>query len=179
MDYSLSHGDLKILKQPMKMQGSGCDKRRVEVPPSEVKESAEGTWKINHALGKGVKKQIRVYEEKSLKPWPSPEIALLQQQEKDSERDKGECSYQEFFSCVKKTKFPYLDSSILFGWVTGPKKLLKGALDKAFWEAAAKTGYRDAIRAWPNGRKFDLRTSKGHRGRYNTGFMQHQAWGSR
>ncbi|MCI70703.1 hypothetical protein A2U01_0091966, partial [Trifolium medium] len=42
--------ELKMLKQPMKMQGPGCDKRKLVVSPSEVKESAEGTGKIRHTL---------------------------------------------------------------------------------------------------------------------------------
>jgi hypothetical protein len=67
-----------MLKQPMKMQRPGCDKRRVEAPPSKFKESAEGTGKISHTLGKGVKKQIHVCEAKSLEPQSSLEIVLLQ-----------------------------------------------------------------------------------------------------
>lgn len=62
-----------MLKQPTKMQRPGCDKRRVEALPSKFKESAEGTGKIRHTLGKGVKKQIHVCEAKSLEPRSSLE----------------------------------------------------------------------------------------------------------
>lgn len=67
------------------MQRPGCDNRRVEAPPSKFKESAEGTGKISHTLGKGVKKQIHVCEAKGLEPQSSLEIALLQHQENNLE----------------------------------------------------------------------------------------------
>lgn len=76
-----------MFKQSMKMQRPSCVKRRAEAPPSKFKESAEGTGKISHALGNGVKKQIHVCEAKSLEPRSSLEMALLQHQENNLEGD--------------------------------------------------------------------------------------------
>ncbi|PNY09772.1 hypothetical protein L195_g006329 [Trifolium pratense] len=140
--------ELKMLNQQMKMQGPGCDKRRLEVSPSQVKESAEGTGKIRHTLCKGVKRQIHVCEAKSLEPQPSPEIALLQQQENNSEGDIG--------GVQRRPNFLILTVALCLDGSLDPNNLKVHQITPSE-ELQEGPGYRDGIRARPNGRELDLR----------------------
>jgi hypothetical protein len=122
-------------------------KRRLEASPSEV-ESAEGTGKIRHTLCKGVKKQMHGCETKFLEPQPSPELSLLQQQE-NSEGDIG--------GVQRRPNFLIFIVALCLNGSLDPNNFLKVHQIKLSEELQEGPGYRDGIRARPNGRELDLR----------------------